>query len=41
MDKRYFVSVYKLGKNCFWLCACSESVIYKACEVRKYRIYSS
>jgi len=40
-DSDYLLPVYKLRKSCFWSCVCSESVIYKACEVRKYGVYSS
>ena len=35
------VSVYRLRKSYVRSCVCSESVIYKACEVRKYEVYSS
>jgi len=33
--------VYKVGKISYLSCVCSESVIYKAYEVRKYGVYSS
>ena len=41
VDRHKLVPVYKVGKASYLSCVCSESIIYKACEVRKYRIYSS
>jgi hypothetical protein len=32
------VPVYEVGKVFGWICVCSESASYKACEVRKYGV---
>jgi hypothetical protein len=37
----YLVRVYKLAKNVYTMCVCSKSAGCKACEVRKYGVYSS
>jgi len=38
---KYLVRVYKLAKNFYNMCVCSESASCKACEAAKNGVYFS